>query len=257
MRTVAGAALAAAATVVAVTAWAAGDLLRSATEFLSPAMRAEQNDETLNPAMLWVEEGKRLWTSKAGSSGASCASCHGDAAKTMRGLAARYPAVDRKTGDLLNLELRINRCRTDRQNAPAFDYESQPMLALAAYLALQSRGLPLAVATDGAAANHFKAGEKFWNARQGQLNLACRQCHQDNVGRKLRGDTISSGLGTGYPAYRFAWQTIGSLHRRLNDCQTGVRAEKLAPGSPGHLSLELYLAARANGYALEAPGLRR
>jgi L-cysteine S-thiosulfotransferase len=242
---------------VSAIAMAEGERIRSATDFLSPSMKAEQADDASNPAMLWVEEGSRIWSEPQGQQGKSCADCHGDAQRSMRGVAARYPAIDATSGKLLNLELQINQCRTQHMGAPAFDYESQSLLSLTAYVAKQSRGLPVVVETRGAAADHLERGQRFWTERQGQYNLACQQCHSDNVGRKLRGDTISSGIATGYPAYRLAWQTIGSLHRRLNDCQRGVRAAALPAGSREHLALELFLAARARGQSIEAPGLRR
>jgi len=68
---------------------------------------------------------------------------------------------------------------------------------------------------------------------------------------------ISNGLGTGYPAYRLEWNTMGSLHRRLRACSLGVRATQFSLGSPEYLALELYLASRATGLPMEAPGLRR
>ncbi len=231
--------------------------LRSGFVFLSEALQAEQRDPDRNRGMLWVLEGERLWGQAPAADVKSCADCHGDAASSMDGAATRYPAVDPKTGDLLNLELRINRCRTSQQNADAFAYESQELLALTAYVAHQSRGQPVQVSVDGAAAKHVDAGRTLWMQRQGQLNLACAQCHRDNVGQKLRADTISSGLGTGYPAYRLTWQGLGSLHRRLKACQQGVRATVFAPGSPEHLALELFLAVRAEGQPIETPGLRR
>jgi sulfur-oxidizing protein SoxA len=89
------------------------------------------------------------------------------------------------------------------------------------------------------------------------LNLACAQCHDDSWGRKLRGDTISQGHPTGFPVYRIEWQTLGSLQRRLRACQLGVRAEVLDFGAPEYLDLELYLAARAEGLAIETPAVRR
>jgi sulfur-oxidizing protein SoxA len=89
------------------------------------------------------------------------------------------------------------------------------------------------------------------------LNLSCGQCHDDNAGRRLRGDVISNGLGTGYPAYRLEWNTMGSLHRRLRACSLGVRAEQFPLGSREYLTLELFLASRASGLPVEAPGLRR
>ena len=131
------------------------------------------------------------------------------------------------------------------RSLPPLAYESDDLLALTAFLARQSTGLPFSVRIDGPAASHYAAGERFFFTRQGQLDIACNQCHDDLVGRKLRGDTISSGLPTGYPVYRLDWQKMGSLHRRLRACALGVRAEQLGYGSPEYLDLELYLAARS------------
>ncbi len=231
--------------------------LPSGTEFLSDDLKALQADEAANPGLLWVDEGARLWDTVQGAAGKACASCHGAARDSMRGVATRYPAVDPESGDLLNLEGRINLCRVRHQRAERLDYESDALLALTAYVARQSLGMPMRVATGGAAAPFYEAGKEFFHRRQGQLNLSCAQCHDDNAGRPLRGDTISYGLGNGYPAYRLEWQTVGSLHRRLRSCAFGVRAVQFDYGSPEYVSLELFLAKRAEGVAIETPAIRR
>jgi sulfur-oxidizing protein SoxA len=229
----------------------------SGSTFQSVATRALQADDGANPGMLWVEDGGRLWAAPTGADGQSCASCHGDAATSMRGVAAGYPSVDAKSGVLLNLEGRINQCRREHLHAPAWAIESQPLLAMTAHLTFQSRGLPRRVVIDGAAAPYFEKGRAFFLTRQGQLNLACAQCHDDSVGQKLRGDTISQGQTTGWPGYRLEWQTLGSLQRRLRACSLGVRAEILDFGSPDYVALELYLAWRSKDLPLEAPAVRR
>src|SRR6266849_1277701 len=61
--------------------------------------------------------------------------------------------------------------------------------------------------------------------RQGQLNLACSQCHDDHWGRRLAGNVIPQAHPTGYPLYRLEWQGLGSLQRRLRNCLVGIRAE--------------------------------
>lgn len=230
---------------------AAAAELRPSGEFLSPELRAQQEDPSRHPGWLWVEEGEALWRRGA----PSCQSCHGEI-EAMRGVAARYPAVA-ADGALLNLEARIERCRVQRQGEAPFGYESEPLLALTAAIALRSRGMPMSVATDGPAAAYLAEGRRLYETRQGQLNLACGQCHDENAGRRLRGDVISNGLGTGYPAYRLEWNALGSLHRRLRACSLGVRATQFPLGSPEYLALELFLAARARGLPVEAPGLRR
>src|SRR5690606_13288614 len=97
------------------------------------------------------------------------------------------------------------------QGAEPLAYESDALLALTALVARQSLGLPVSVETGGAAAPYHRAGEALYHRRQGQLNLSCANCHDDNAGRTLRGDTISHGLGNGYPVYRLEWQSLGSL----------------------------------------------
>ena len=235
---------------------AAAEPLPSGSTFLGEVLRAQQADDASNPGMLWVDEGARLWALAPAAGGPSCAGCHG-APGTLRGVATRYPAVDAASGRLLNLEMRINACRSERQGAEPYRYESDELLALTALVAHQSRGLAMQVATDGAAAPHHAAGRALFHRRQGQLNLSCAQCHVDNAGRRLRGDVISHGLPNGYPAYRLEWQSLGSLHRRLRACSAGVRAVQFDYGSPEYLALELYLASRARGVAIEAPAIRR
>lgn len=232
------------------------DEIKPGSAFLSPQMQRQQEDEARNPGWLWVEQGKELFDRRDGTI-PTCLSCHADPRQSLRGAAARYPQVDAASGKLINLEGRIEQCRVDRQKQPAFGYESQELLGLTAYVASLSKGVPLSVSAEGAAKPFYEAGKAFYQRRQGQLNLACTQCHDGLVGQKLRGDTISYGIGTGYPAYRLEWNGLGSLHRRLRACSLGVRATQFDYGSDDYLALELYLAVRAKGLALEAPGLRR
>lgn len=228
---------------------------RSGYDFLLPETRALQDDEFANPGMLWVQEGEGLWQAPAGK-GIACAGCHGDARQSMRGAAARHPRIDPALGRPVNLEQRINRCR-ERQGAAPFPYESRELLALTAFVAYQSRGMPVAVDDDGPARPFVEAGRRRYFARMGQLNLACAHCHDAHWGRQLRGEIISQGQPNAFPAYRLEWQAFGSLHRRLRSCLAGVRAEPWPSGSPELVELEFYLAQRARGLPVEAPGVRR
>jgi sulfur-oxidizing protein SoxA len=170
---------------------------RSGYAFMSRETRAMQDDDTANPGMLWVLEGEALWGRKAGAAARACADCHGDARVGMKGVAARHPAFDAAAGGPITLEQRINRCRADRQQAPVLAWESRDLLALAAYVARQSRGLPIDVAVDQRLGPFLEAGRATYERRQGQLNLACRQCHDDHSGRRLAGNVIPQGHPTG------------------------------------------------------------
>ncbi len=230
---------------------------RSGYSFLSRDTQAMQDDDLMNPGMLWVREGEALWNRRAGAAAKSCSSCHEDAAHSMKGLAARYPAFDSRAGRVVDLEQRINLCRVERQQAPPLAYESGDLLALTAYVAHQSRGMPIRIAVDGPARPFFEAGRALFATRQGQFNLACSQCHDEHWNDRLRGLPISQGHGNAYPAYRLEWQALGSLQRRLRNCNIAVRAEPYPYGAQEYVNLELFLAWRAQGLPIESPGVRR
>ena len=229
---------------------------QTGTAFLQPDTRALQEDDFANPGFLWIDRGDALFHEASGI-GDSCASCHEDGGAGLAGAATHYPQIDEQSGELFNLEARINACRTRHQDAEPLDYESEDLLALTAYVANLSRGEPVSVDISGPAATYYEQGEEYFFTRRGQLNLSCHQCHDENWGKKLRGDTISQGHGNAFPAYRLEWQGFGSLHRRLSDCDEGVRAEPYPLGSDIYTAVELYLAARAEGLPIETPGVRR
>src|SRR5260221_11668202 len=76
----------------------------------------------------------------------------------MRGVVASYPKIDKANGKLLNLDARINQCRSERMGAEPLRYESEELLALTAYIARQSLRLPIKTSIEGAARAHFEAG---------------------------------------------------------------------------------------------------
>ncbi len=250
------------AVVVALVAMASGaaDIApadqRSGYAFMGRETRAMQDDDTANPGMLFVLDGEALWGRKVGDAAKSCADCHGDATASMSGVAARYPAFDAARGRPVDLEERINICRGERQQAPTLPFESQDLLALTAYVAHQSRGQPVAIADDPRMHPFIEAGRALFQGRQGQLNLSCAECHDDNWGKSLAGAPVPQAHPTGYPLYRLEWQGMGSLQRRLRNCLSGMRAESYAYGAPELVDLELYLMWRARGLAIETPAVR-
>jgi L-cysteine S-thiosulfotransferase len=220
-------------------------LQQSSYELMSTENKAMQDDPSLNPAMFWVGDGESLWQQKLGPQSKSCNSCHGDAKKSMRGVATKYPRVIQ--GKLQTLEGQINQCRVGTQSSPALAYESKDLLALTAFIAFQSKGMPIAVSENSANASFLKKGRQ---------NLSCAQCHEDRAGLKLGGSPIPQGHPNAYPIYRLEWQTLGSLQRRLRNCMSGVRAQQFEYGSFEMAQLELFLMWRARGLPLESPGVR-
>jgi sulfur-oxidizing protein SoxA len=234
----------------------APDTRRSGFDFMTPAVQALQRDDTQNPAMLWVQDGEAQWNRAAGAAGRSCASCHGDARQSMRGVAARYPRFDAALGRPLTLAQRIAQCRTERQQGPAFAADGNELISLETFVAHQSRGLPIAPDDDPRLTPFREHGQALYRRRIGQLHLSCALCHDERAGMHLAGTVIPQGHATGYPVYRLEWQGMGNLPRRLRNCMSGVRAEPFAPGAIEWVELELYLAERARGMTIETPAVR-
>lgn len=215
----------------------------SGIEYQSDAVKAMQADSFGNPGLLWVDRGAELWKQK-------CTGCHGDVA-SMKGAAARYPRHSPQLGRVVDLEQRIQACM------PGLAWESRDLLGLTTLVARQSNGIPISVDVSGPAASTHERGRSLYFERQGQLNLACTNCHDANVGKTLLSEPISQGQPADWPAYRLEWQSLGSLQRRLRACYFGVRAEMPAFGSDDLVALELYLAVRAKGLKASVPGVRR
>jgi sulfur-oxidizing protein SoxA len=79
------------------------------------------------------------------------------------------------------------------------------MCGRSAYVGLQSRGMPMHVNATGP---FVEAGRTLFNARMGQLNLSCAQCHEQRAGGKLAGGIIPQGHQNAYPEYWLEWQTM-------------------------------------------------
>jgi len=218
--------------------------------FITPGLKEMQGDDFANPGMLWVSAGQELWNKVQGRAGKSCASCHGDIA-SMKGVL--YPKRE-ADGTLINLELRIERCRTEHMQAPALGYESDGLLALTTAIRNQSRGLQLSIPEDEEA---IGAGEKYFWTRRGRFNLACGNCHQQSVGKHIRDETISQGQINGFPTYRVRWETLGSAHRRFQACNESIGAQPEPLGSQTYIALEWFLSSRGRGLTIETPSVRQ
>ena len=236
----------------------ATDTRRSGFADMGRELQAMQRDDAQNPGLLWVADGAALWSRPAVSTAArsSCESCHGDAAQSMHGVAARYPAWDAQLARPVDLAQRINLCRERHQQVAPFGAESQELLALESFVGHASRGLPVAPPDDPRLAPYRTRGEALHKTRIGQLDLSCAQCHDERAGQRLAGSSIPQGRSVGYPIYRLEWQGLGSLQRRLRNCMTGVRAQPLPYGAPEMVELELYLAWRDRGMPMETPAVR-
>ena len=161
---------------------------------------------------------------------------------------------------VVTLALAINDCRRAHGEAE-LAYGGAEIMALTSYIAYQSRGAPVAVATPQgeAALAAYQAGKRFYSSRRGQLNFACGSCHVQLVGNLLRAERLSASLGhvTHWPVYRFKWEDVGSLHMRFQECNSQVGAEPFALQSEPYRNLEYFLSYLSNGLELNGPATRK
>ncbi|MCW5634819.1 MAG: sulfur oxidation c-type cytochrome SoxA [Rubrivivax sp.] len=216
---------------------------------MSPPTQAMQRDDAANPAWLWVEDGRQRFD-------AQCARCHD--VRAMAGVAARHPAWDAQAARPLTLGQRIAACHRRHGQPGSADLapDDETRIALETFVALQSRGRPIAPPQDPRLAPWRERGRRLFEQRVGQLDLACADCHERHAGRRLAGSVIPQGHPTGYPIYRLEWQGMGSLQRRLRGCLVGVRAEPFGSDSDEATALELFLMSRAAGLPMETPAVR-
>ena len=249
-------------TVEIVTKTAAPEHLKGVTDtiysgwlYREDETRALEADDFDNPGMVYVDMAIDSWNEAQGVNGESCSGCH-EGPESMTGLRAVLPRVDEKTGDLMTMENYVNACVTERMGLEAWGMTSNPMKNMLALISLQSRGMPVNVAIDGAAAPFWDKGKEIYYTRYGQLEMSCANCHEDNQGLMIRADHLSQGQINGFPTYRLKDAGILSAQQRFVGCVRDTRAETFKPNSDEFKALELYVASRGNGLSVEGVSVR-
>ncbi|MCP2209043.1 cytochrome c [Bradyrhizobium diazoefficiens] len=137
----------------------------SGYQFRSKETRALQDDDLENPGFLAVERAADVWKRAEGSEGKSCMSCHGEAETSMKGVGAAIPKWDDKRKRPVNLEQRINICRTEHMKAEPWKFKSQELTDMTTFVRYQSHGMPVAVKTDGPMSPWFERGKQIYYTR--------------------------------------------------------------------------------------------
>jgi L-cysteine S-thiosulfotransferase len=175
------------------------------------------------------------------------------------GVRQNYPYFDTNTGEVITLELALNRCR-EANGEVAFSYVKDEMASLTAYMAFTSRGKPfnIKIPNDPRALAAYQNGEKYFYTRRGQLNFSCASCHVQNPGNHIRTEVLAPALGilAAMPIYRSEWGGMGTISRRFVTCNSQVRGVPLQPQDEEFRDVEYYLSYMANGLPIAGPGAR-
>mgnify|MGYP001819525175 CR=1 FL=1 len=212
--------------------------------------------EEFPPYELNMEKGKKLFNTpfKNGKTYASCFENGGI------GIAHRYPFFDTNGGEIITLELAINRCRQANGEKP-LKYKKGAIADISAYMKYTSRGetINIVIPDDPGALAAYELGKKTFFAKRGQMNMSCADCHIHNAGNLIRADLLSPGLGqpTHFPVYRSKWGGMGTLHRRYTGCNKQVRAKPYKAQSPEYRALEYFHTYMSNGLESNGPGARK
>ena len=230
----------------------------SGWHYRTPETRAMEIDTFENPGLLTVEQGADLWNSVEGSAGKSCASCHDDAAVSMKGIGANYPKWDATNNKPINIENQINACRVNNMGAEAYKFDKGGQKPLTAYIKHQSLGMPVSVdLAQGDMQAWWEKGKETYYKRTGQLDLSCASCHEQNNGKHIRADHLSQGNVNGFPTFRLKQGALVSLHNRFRGCIRDTRAEYPAAFSDELMGLEVYVTWRGTGLSVETPAVRQ
>jgi len=219
-------------------------------------MRKQWKDkEQFPPYEFALEAGKEMF-SKPFKNGKHYADCFENGGIGVR---QTYPTFDEKEGQVITLELALNRCREVNGEQP-YSYVKDEMAQLTAYMAFTSRGKPfdIKIPNDPRALEAYENGKRYFYTRRGQLNFSCASCHVQNPGERIRAEVLAPAFGilNAMPIYRSEWSGMGTTSRRFTTCNSQIRGVPLEPQSLEYRDLEYYLSYVSNGLPISGPGAR-
>lgn len=227
-------------------------------------------EEDGNPGEFTLEDGKAMFHKVDGSSGKSCASCHGENGAKLKGIAVSYPKLKKVAlfdYEVLTLPVQINSCRVEKMGAKAWKYGKAEITGVELFVKSLSNGMPIKVKTDGPASKFYEAGKKNFYTKLGEWNWNCAQCHVKYAGRYSRQEFLPPAplLADHWPSFRLDWgavagDTTRTIQVRFNGCIKNMRvSDDKIPGFESEFmrNLELYVTAQANGRPQHVPGFRR
>lgn len=211
--------------------------------------------EEFPPYAFALDKGKELFE-KPFANGKTFGSCFENKGIGIR---QNYPYFDLKKGEVITLELAVNRCLEKNGEKP-LDYKGQDMAAVTAYMAFTSRGKPFAIKIpdDPRALKAYENGKQYFYQRRGQLNFSCASCHVQSPGEMIRSERLAPALGilNAMPIYRSQWGGMGTISRRFTSCNSQVRSVPVKPQDAEYRDVEYYLSYMANGLPIVGPGSR-
>lgn len=228
-----------------------------------------------SPAELFELQGEELWKRRQGPANASLERCDlGLGAGVLAGAYAQLPRYFKDADRVMDLETRLLHCMTTRQGRSreeatqrVFGDEdrSSEMEYLSAYVAGQSRGVPM---TPGTAhpkeAAAYDLGRKVFFYRAGPWDFSCASCHGEE-GKRIRMQDLpvlskpeaARPVVATWPAYRVSNSQFKTMQWRINDCYRQMRMPEPTYASDLTIAITTYLAVTGKGEPYRGPGTKR
>lgn len=201
-----------------------------------------------------VDRGERLFKQLNVYGG--FAGCLSDRSGNLKNLRAGYPRWRADLGRVAGLEEAIEHCGA--KQGRVLQNGSYDNSAISIYLASLGNGQPINIdVSAGPMQASFERGRRLFHTKAGAFNFACASCHTHNIGRRLRGNVITTVYGDAahYPVYRTQYM-LQSLQLRFVECNLDTRTQPLRPGSQPYTDLEVFVTALTNGYPISVPAER-
>lgn len=229
-----------------------------------------------NPAELMEMQGEELWKAKRGPKAVSLEACDlGLGAGEVAGAYAQLPRWFKDADRVQDLEARLAWCMVEQQGfkhadvvAKPYSEQGQPptdMEALSAWIAGQSRGVPIALPQSHAKEKAaYALGEQMFYYRAGPYDFSCATCHSQpdkrirlqNLPNLLDTKSAKAAYST-WPGYRISQGALRTIEWRMTDCARQQRLPQLQFASDGAIALITYMGVQAKGEPMAAPGLKR
>jgi L-cysteine S-thiosulfotransferase len=228
-----------------------------------------------SPVELFELGGEELWKKPQGPKKLSLEACDlGLGPGVLKGAYARLPRYFKDADRVMDLESRLLYCMEtlqgrDRKEATrrVFGNAEEPseMEYLSAYVAGQSRGMPMAPGmSHPKEKDAFELGRKLFFHRAGSWDFSCASCHGEE-GKRIRMQELpvlyqpaaARPIVATWPAYRVSNSQFKTMQWRINDCYRQMRMPEPIFASEATVAISMFLTATGKGEPYRGPGTKR
>jgi L-cysteine S-thiosulfotransferase len=227
-----------------------------------------------NPADLFEDKGKELWSQARGPKNVSLEQCDlGKGKGVVKGAFVELPRYFADTGKVQDLESRLLTCMETLQGIPAATTvktafgkgEQANIEGLVAWISSESKGMKFNLPqTHLEEKKMFELGKRAFNFRAGPYDFSCASCHgEDNKRIRLQDlPNISKNADAGaafgaWPAYRVSNGELWGMQRRINDCYRQQRFPAPIYASDVTVALGVFMGVTGKGVESIAPAIKR